>query len=94
MNELVSLKGNEVFTNSLIISEGTKVAHRYIKEQLRKYENRFKTFGLLVACATESTGGRPEEQLVRDKEIEQSVIAIYRKMEREGKLIAAWKKGI
>lgn len=36
----------------------------------------------------------PEEQLVRDKEIEQSVIAIYRKMEREGKLIAAWKKGI
>lgn len=61
MNELVSLKGNEVFTNSLIISEGTKVAHRYIKEQLRKYENRFKTFGLLVACATESTGGRPEE---------------------------------
>ena len=61
MNEIVKIKNNDIFTDSLTISEGTGVAHRYIKEQLRKHENRFKTFGLLAVCATESTGGRPEE---------------------------------
>lgn len=61
MEQLVVLKNNEAFTNSFVIAEGTGVAHRYVKEQIRKHEGIFKAFGLLVAYATESTGGRPEE---------------------------------
>lgn len=30
MQELVTLKGNDVFTDSLIISRGTGVAHRIV----------------------------------------------------------------
>ena len=36
MNELVVLKGNDVFTDSLIISRGTGVAHRKLKEKVSK----------------------------------------------------------
>lgn len=61
MKSLVIVKGNDLFTDSLVISSGTGVGHRYIKEQIRKHKDRIQRFGLLVAHATESTGGRPEE---------------------------------
>jgi len=61
MANLVALKGNDVFTTSLIIAEGTGIAHRRIKDAIRKHERQLKTFGLLGAYQTESTGGRPEE---------------------------------
>ncbi len=61
MNNLVIVKRNDVFTDSLVIAQGTKIAHRRIKDAIRKYENQLKTFGLLGAYQTKSTGGRPEE---------------------------------
>lgn len=61
MNDLVILKGKEIFTNSIIIAEGTGINHRRIKDAIRKYSDRLMLFGLLGAHQTESTGGRPEE---------------------------------
>lgn len=61
MNNLVILKGKEVFTDSLIITKGTGIAHRKIKEAIRRHKEKMERFGLLVSYQTESTGGRPEE---------------------------------
>lgn len=66
MNNLVRLTTQDVskaipITDTKIISEQLGVSHRYIKKHVYKHETYFKQFGLLVACATESTGGRPEE---------------------------------
>ena len=61
MTGLVTIKNNDAFTTSLVIAEGTGIAHRRIKDAIRKYEDQLKTFGLLGAYQTESSGGRPEE---------------------------------
>lgn len=60
-NELVYIRKNDVFTNSLIIASGTGVEHRKVKDQIRKYETQIKQLGLLASYQAESTGGRPEE---------------------------------
>jgi len=65
MDELVFLEPNRIdaepFTTSKTISEMTGVGHHHIKKQILLHEDQLKSFGLLVACETESTGGRPEE---------------------------------
>lgn len=65
MNQLVFLEPNrldaEPFTTTKVISEFSEVSHRYIKKQISSHTEAFLSFGLLVAYATESTGGRPEE---------------------------------
>ena len=45
MNELVMIKRNNVFTNSLIIAEGTNNEHRVVRRLIEKYENDLKDFG-------------------------------------------------
>ena len=71
--ELVSLNTQDVskaipVTNTKIISEKLGITHRYIKKHLKDQEKYFLRFGLLVACATESTGGRPEEIIELNEE--------------------------
>ena len=71
--ELVSLNTQDVskaipVTNTKIISERLNVGHRYIKKHLKTQEKYFLRFGLLVVCATESTGGRPEEIIELNEE--------------------------
>lgn len=47
MNDLVILKGNEVFTDSWVIAEGTGNSHRAVKSMIDKYSDDFKYFGEL-----------------------------------------------
>ena len=47
MDNLVILKGNDVFTNSWVIAEGTGNSHRAIKSIVNKYSDDFKEFGKL-----------------------------------------------
>lgn len=47
MDNLVILKGNDVFTNSWVIAEGTGNSHRAIKSIVDKYSDNFKEFGKL-----------------------------------------------
>ena len=63
-NELIIVKNGEVFTTSLIISNGANINHRQIKETIQKHSNKIKSFGLLVAYHAESTGGRPSEYYI------------------------------
>lgn len=65
MNELVYLKADDVFTDSLVLAKGTKVEHRKIKSVIKKHEKKLKEFGRLSApYRAESTGGRPEEYYI------------------------------
>ena len=63
MNHLVFLTPNtqEPFTTSKVIADRTGMNHRRVKEAIRKHEHEIRSFGLLGAYATESSGGRPEE---------------------------------
>ena len=45
MYELVELKGNDVFTNSKVIAEGTNNKHHSITAIIQKYESDFEDFG-------------------------------------------------
>lgn len=45
MYELVELKGNDVFTNSKVIAEGTNVKHHAVQQIISKYESDFLEFG-------------------------------------------------
>ena len=47
MDNLVILKGNDVFTDSWVIAEGTGNSHRAIKSIVVKYSDDFKEFGKL-----------------------------------------------
>lgn len=64
MNELVVLKKDDVFTNSLVIAEGTGNEHRAVKQLIRSYEREMKVLGafdILNVESLKSTGGRPEQ---------------------------------
>ena len=47
MNELVVLKNNDVFTNSLIIAKGTDNEHESVVKTLMNYQDKVKTIGNL-----------------------------------------------
>lgn len=47
MDNLVILKGNDVFTDSWVIAGGTGNSHRAIKSIVNKYSDDFKEFGKL-----------------------------------------------
>lgn len=47
MKELVIVKKNEAYTNSVIIAEGTGNAHESIIKLIRKYETQFNCLGKL-----------------------------------------------
>lgn len=47
MQELVILKGNDVFTDSWVIAEGTGNSHEAVTKIINKYSDDFKEFGKL-----------------------------------------------
>lgn len=51
----------EPFTKSDVIARYAGMNHRRVKDAIRKHEKELKSFGLLGAYQTESSGGRPQE---------------------------------
>ena len=45
MNELVTIRGNDCFTNSLVIAEGTENEHESIIRLIQRYEEKFNRWG-------------------------------------------------
>lgn len=83
MNNLVSLKGNDIFTDSLVIAEGTGVRHDKVKEAVRKHRARIEKFGKLSPPHQgESTGGRPEEFYYLNEEQATFLITTMKNTER------------
>lgn len=71
MNELVYLKKNEAFTDSMVIAEGTKNQHHTVTRILRKYRKDFEDFGKLDFMDLKSInpkGGRPTKVYLLNEE--------------------------
>jgi len=58
MNELVVIKGNDAFTNSLIIAEGTGYEHHTITRKIRDFYSDFEELGNLDVTS-KYTGSNP-----------------------------------
>ena len=59
MNDLVITKHEDIFTDSMVIAEGTGIRHDKIKVAIRKHESKLCKFGKLsTSYGGESTGGR------------------------------------
>jgi len=58
MNELVVIKGNEAFTDSLKIAEGTGYEHHTITRKIRDFYSDFEELGNLDVTS-KYTGGNP-----------------------------------
>lgn len=58
--ELVFVKNDDVFTDSKIISVGTKTTHHAIQQLLKKYKNELEELGTFRISNAKSTGGRKE----------------------------------
>lgn len=62
MGELVRIKGNDAFTDSMIIAENAIIQHHSVTRILRKHKKDFEYFGLLRFMdlkSINSNGGRP-----------------------------------
>lgn len=62
MEQLVKIIKNDVFTDSLVIAEGTRNEHKSVIALLKRYEANFKEFGEIRFSDLKSTnlqGGRP-----------------------------------
>lgn len=62
MNELVYLKADDVFTDSMVIANGTENQHKSVVAILKKYHKDFEEIGQLKFSDLKSTnpkGGRP-----------------------------------
>lgn len=88
MNELVILKGNEVFTDSKVIAEGTGNKHKNVKELIVKYQAEMMEFGTLSVLNVESTGGRPEQYYQLNEEQATFLITLLRNSTK----VVAFKK--
>lgn len=88
MYELVELKGNEVFTNSKIIADGTGNKHHAVRELIKKYKSDIVDFGSLRILNEESTGGRPMEVIYLNEEQATFVITLL----RNSKVVVKFKK--
>ena len=83
MNDLVFIKRNDAFTDSKVIAEGTGVAHRKLKEVIRKHSSRIEKFGELSApYEAESTGGRREQYYILNEPQAAFLITLLKNTDR------------
>lgn len=87
-NDLVTLKGNDAFTDSLVIANGTGNKHKNVKELILKYKLELDDFGTLSVLNGESTGGRPEEFYLLNEQQASFLITLL----RNTKQVVAFKK--
>lgn len=83
MGEIVYLRRNDAFTDSMVISEGTGVEHRKLKQSIRKYQAQLESFGKLSApCQAESTGGRKTEYYLLNESQATFLITLLKNTEK------------
>ena len=87
-NDLVKLKGNDVFTDSLVIAEGTGNKHHAVQVLIQRYENDIKSFGTLLISNEKSSGGRP----VKDYLLNEQQAAFLLTLLKNTKQVVAFKK--
>lgn len=89
MYELVELKGNDVFTNSKVIADGTNNQHESVVAIIRKYEKDILDFGNIDFFDLKSgKRGRPERVYYLNEEQATFVITLL----RNSKIVVKFKK--
>lgn len=88
MNDLVKLKGNDIFTDSLVIAQGTGNQHHAVRELIKKYKDDIEDFGTLLISNEESTGGRPTELFLMNEEQATFLMTLL----KNSKKVVAFKK--
>lgn len=91
MNELVEVKGNDVFTNSKIIAQGTENQHESVSAIIQKYWNDIEDFGRIEFSDLKSgnlKGGRPERVYRLNEEQATFVLTLM----RNNKIVVKFKK--
>lgn len=68
MNNLVELKGSEIFTTSLVISEGTQVKHRSVQKTVDTHIKRLERFGKVRFEITPSASGQNQKVYILNEE--------------------------
>ena len=68
MTDLVELKGDDVFTTSLIIAEGTNVKHRSVQKTIDTHIKRLKKFGKVRFEITPSISGQNQKIYILNEE--------------------------
>ena len=91
MNELVFIKGNDIFTDSLVIAEGTGNEHRAVRRIIEKYTDDFKDFGkVCILNAPLKINGGTQNILYYQLNEEQATFLIT--LLRNSKVVVAFKK--
>lgn len=89
MYELVELKGNDVFTNSKVIADGTNNQHESVVAIIRKYEKDILDFGNIDFSDLKSgKRGQPERIYYLNEEQATFVITLL----RNSKIVVKFKK--
>ena len=89
MYELVELKGNDVFTNSKVIADGTNNQHESVVAIIRKYEKDILDFGNMDFSDLKSgKRGQPERVYYLNEEQATFVITLL----RNSKIVVKFKK--
>ncbi len=64
MNELVILKGNEIYTDSWIIAQNVEREHKRITEMIQRYERDLRDLGPVFTSAMRGTKTRGQERRI------------------------------
>ena len=91
MNGLVEVKGNDVFTNSKVIAQGTGNQYESVSAIIQKYWNDIEDFGKIEFSDLKSgnhKGGRPERIYYLNEEQATFVITLM----RNNKIVVKFKK--
>lgn len=71
MNELVYLKADEAFTDSLVIANGTNNQHSTVTKTIKRYRKDFENFGSLRfsdSVSKNPKGGRPSRVYILNEQ--------------------------
>ena len=82
MNELVYIKKNDVFMNTITIAMETENEHESIKRLITTHKSRFLTLGSLPISNRESSGGRPLQYYELNEQQATFLITLLRNTEK------------
>lgn len=88
MQELVKVIKNDVFTDSMVIAQGTGNEHHAVRELIKRYKSDIVEFGTLLISNEESTGGRPLELFLLNEPQATFIMTLL----RNSKIVVGFKK--
>ena len=82
MNELVALKGNDIFTDSMVIANGTGNKHRSVQRVIDNHKSDIEFFGKVRFEITPSASGQEQKIYKLNEEQATFLITLLRNTEQ------------